>query len=91
MDKTWEIRIKEADKRGYFTEEDIQLANYFTTCAISERINPKLYEHDLTKMSNKAFQLGLDFGYAIKHQNMEEILKTYNNIIKLTPEDIIHG
>lgn len=58
---TWEERLTLAEKTGFATKEDIDLASSFTSCAVAERFNnPPRHVH-----SWDVQRLGLDFYFAL--------------------------
>ena len=83
---SWAVRLERAEKRGRFTDKDVELAFWsFITCAIGERHNWKLqrkddWDWDITEQE---FKLGGDFGYAVNEQDIPDAKRIYQEIMAL--------
>ena len=71
---TWEERLIEAEKVGFFTDEDEELAGSYETCAVGERhhINPKC--------GTELDRLGMLFNIAVTRGNIDLAWGAYRDI-----------
>lgn len=59
--KTWAQRIDEAEQRDEFTEDDLELAGHWVTCACGEQ-DPRIPRGDIGKpLDEKLSKLGQEF------------------------------
>ena len=96
--KSWEERNNEAEKRGCFTEEDKEAANYYRTCAVGERLyqlgESPCYEEPLpledkpdpywvTYHNSIAAELADEFYYEVDNNDIYFAKETYVRIQQL--------
>jgi hypothetical protein len=93
----WEVRLKNAEKRGHFTEYEKDLVSRWRTCAIGERYIvltkgkklPKILNTGDENLNPKADDLGLRFYDQVQEDNIKKAIQTYKQIQKLsTPSQI---
>lgn len=87
--KPWSERITAAEKRGKFTDREIDIARSWTTCAVGEKRN---YSEAIMKLDNDAFdkfmetqecKLGLSFSWAVDAHDFTNAERLYEEIMAL--------
>ena len=76
--KSWAARIEAAEKRGKFTDYEVALASdSWLSCAVGEKHNwPSTYY----KLTEEEEWLGLDFGYAVSEEQIQQAKFLYEEI-----------
>jgi hypothetical protein len=87
---TWKKRFKKARKAGHFDSRDIRAASVWNTCAVGEthrKIGDYFYHNRFDggypppeKIFSKIFRLGINFGWAVSCNRIEEAEKLYKQI-----------
>ena len=77
---TWEQRLQRARKAGKFSVHDKKMVGEWPTCAIGERFHLKNRTLVGARVNTLAEQLGLDFMYAVKGDQIYEAVQLYDNI-----------
>lgn len=80
---SWAVRLERAEKRGKFTQQEIDLAGDWTKCAVGERHNfPKesAYADDFLYESTQEGRLGIEFMYAVQNGNIPKAKRIYAGI-----------
>lgn len=72
---TWEERLIEAEKVGFFTDEDEELAGSYETCAVGER-----HHIGIPKLGTELYRLGMLFNIAVIHGNIALAWEIYRDI-----------
>ena len=68
----WHERIEQARKNnGCFTEEDVELADKWTTCACGEQDPELLTESKQYPWDNLLYELGLQFGSSVAADDVD--------------------
>lgn len=71
---TWEERLIEAEKVGFFTDEDEELAGSYATCAVGER------HYIVPKLGSVLDRLGMLFDIAVTRGNIALAWEAYRDI-----------
>lgn len=86
--KNWSKRVREAEKTGKFTSNDIMASNYWGSCAVGEKL---IRDHGrlpymglmnkICSRENKALRrLGSDFTYAVTGNQVQKARKIFEKI-----------
>jgi len=80
---TWLRRIQHASRRGFFTSKDLNLAENWATCMISERPRTRHWENEPTNepVSKRLHDLGMEFYYAVLKNTPAEALELRKKIL----------
>ena len=79
---SWAVRLERAEKRGKFTDFEIQRAGEYLTCAIGERHSfPQGDEDEFhSTLTKEETELGYEFYYMMTKQNIPEAKRIYAEI-----------
>ena len=84
----WKDRIEKARAVGWFSNEDIQLANAWVTCACGEQ-DPRIPVEPVMGPEDTVLnELGHDFSYCVDHDDFDGAESTLN-LIELRSEAIL--
>ncbi len=75
---TWKERVAQACNTGAFTQDDLEQAECFLTCAVGEVY--KRQEKDVELRGAQMNALGMKFYNAVKIDDTEEAERVYNEI-----------
>ncbi len=90
--RSWDRRLDNARRRGYFNVEDEKLAMDFLTCAVSEH-KGALHNAHPEDLDEELLELGMDFAGNISADNGydPEARRTYRKIQNRVKELLANG
>jgi len=95
----WSQRIARAKKKGKFSKEDKLKAEKFCTCSVGEKFKLENVQPDGMwfqyfnelygkRKGDRIYQLGIDFGWLVTSDKVQESQQTYNEIQKLPVREV---